>query len=72
MKKKLLVLSCGLGLTLGVLAQPANGYVRYCNTFCSSSQSGPCNCPLNSYYQPGAATTCAAWIDFCWHGYPPT
>ena len=71
MKRKLLFLGCALALTVAASVRPASAYIRYCNTFCTPGQSGPCNCPPNSYWNPEERTTCASWIDFCWHGYPP-
>lgn len=71
MKRKLLMLTFGLGLSVAASsgAVPNPLYI-ICDSCTTASASIQCKCTSNSPH-PGRISTCASWVDDCWNGFPP-
>jgi hypothetical protein len=69
MKRKLLVLTALLGISLTPSLGGAALPYPACNVFCPGKSSGtPCLCPVGTD-RPGHQTTCGKWnqVGGCWY-----
>jgi hypothetical protein len=69
MKRKLLLLTLGMGLSVAASSSAFQHYI-ICETCTTNNAIYPCQCASTSSH-PGTITDCHAWPNVCGDGIPP-